>query len=146
MSHDVVNIPFIAQVKALILCYGGLDGVVFVRVFLCLLLPVVAMAEAPHAEHGFELKVAKLTSSSAKDKATVVSFSVPLVSPHKGRLHKINCRLDAMNWKESDKPIDTLSFVRFEGSKKKEKTHELTAPHDYYGKDLNVYCLAKPRL
>ena len=119
---------------------------VFVSVFICLLLPGLAMAEAPRAEHGFELKVAKLTSSSAKDKATVVSFSVPLVSPHKGRLHKINCRLDAMNWKESDKPIDTVSFVIFEGSKKKEKTHELSAPPEYYGKNLNVYCLALPRL
>ena len=119
---------------------------VFVRVFLCLLVPVVAMAEAPDAEQGFELKVAKLTSSSAKDKATVVRFSVPLVSPHKGRLHKINCRLDMMGWNMSDKPIDTLSFVIFEGSKKKEKTHELIAPPDYYGKNLNVYCLAKPRL
>ena len=119
---------------------------VLVRAFLCLLLPVSAMAEAPHAEHDFELKVAKLTSSSTKDRATVVSFSVLLESSHKGRLHKINCRLDEMNWKESDKPIDTLSFVRFEGSKKREETHELTAPPKYYGKDLNVYCMAKPRL
>ena len=119
---------------------------VFVRAFLCLLLPGLAMAEAPDAENDFELKVAKLTSSSTKDRATVVSFSVLLESPHKGRLHKINCRLDVMNWKESDKPIDTLSFVRFEGSKKREKAHELTAPPEYYGKNLNVYCLAKPRL
>ncbi len=119
---------------------------VFVRAFFCLLLPGLAMAEAPYAEHGFELKVEKLTSSTTKDRATVVSFSVLLESPHKGRLHKINCRLDVMNWKEPDKPIDTLSIVRFEGSKKREKRHELTAPPEYYGKNLNVYCLAKPRL
>ena len=119
---------------------------VFGRVFLCLLFPVVATAEAPYANHGFELKVAKLTSNSAKNRATVVNFFVPLVSPYKGRLHKINCRLDTAGWKTSDKPIDTLSFVIYEGSKKKEKTHELTAPPEYYGKDLNVYCSAKPRM
>ena len=45
-------------------------GVVFVRVFFILLVPVLAMAEAPDAEQGFELKVAKLTSTPAKDKAT----------------------------------------------------------------------------
>ena len=103
------------------------------------------MAEAPDAEQGFELKVAKLTSTPPRIRQQR-QFSVPLVSPHKGRLHKINCRLDVMGWHMSDKPIDTLSFVRFEGSKKKEKTHELAAPPNYYGKDLNVYCLAKPRL
>ena len=121
-------------------------GVVFVRVFLCLLFPVEAMAEGLHTEHGFELKVAKLNSNSAKDRATIVNFSVPLVSPYKGRLHKIKCRLDTAGWKTSDKPIDTLSFVLYEGSKKREKTHELTASPEYYGKDLNVFCSAKPRM
>ena len=121
-------------------------GVLFSRIFPILLVPVLAMAEAPDAEQGFELKVAKLTSTPAKDKATRVRFSVPLESPHKGRLHKINCRLDMMGWHMSDKPIDTVSFVIFEGSKKKEKTHELTAPPEFYGKNLNVYCLARPRL
>ena len=37
-------------------------------------MPVLAMAEAPDAEQGFELKVAKLTSTPAKDKATHVRF------------------------------------------------------------------------
>ena len=52
--------------------------VLFSRIFLILLVPVFAMAEAPDAEQGFELKVAKLTSTPAKDKATRVRFSVPL--------------------------------------------------------------------
>ena len=118
----------------------------FLRLLIFLAIPLFAMANTSGAEDGFELKVAKLTFSSAKGEATVVSFSVPLVSPHKGRLHKINCRLDLMNWKEADKPIHTLSFVRFEGSKKTDKMHELTAPPKYYGKNLNVFCLAHPRL
>ena len=103
------------------------------------------MADVPDAEQGFELKVTNLKSDFSADKGTTVKFSVPLVSQHKGRLHKINCRLDMMGWIKSDKPIDTLSFVIFEGSKK-QKTHELTAPPEYYGKILNVYCLAQPRL
>ena len=119
---------------------------VFVRLLIFLAIPLFVMAYRSGAEDGFELKVAKLTFSSAKGDATVVSFSVPLVSPHKGRLHKINCRLDLMNWKEADKPIQTLSFVRFEGSKKTDKMHELTAPPKYYRKNLNVFCLAHPRL
>lgn len=117
----------------------------FIRLLIFLIIPVLAMANTSGAEDGFELKVAELSFSSAKGKATVVIFSVPLVSQHKGRLHKINCRLDLMNWKEADKPIDTLSFVIFEGSKKKQ-TRKLSAPPEYYGKDLNVYCLALPRL
>ena len=121
-------------------------GVLFSRIFPILLVPVLASADAPDAERGFELKVAELTSTSAKDRATNVRFLVPLESPHKGRLHKINCRLDMIGWHMSDKPIDTLSFVIFEGSKNKKKTHELTAPPEYYGKNLNVYCLAWPRL
>ena len=119
---------------------------VFLRVLVFLAIPLFVMANTSSAGDGFELKVAKLTFSSAKGDATVVSFSVPLVSPYKGRLHKINCRLDLMNWKEADKPIHTLSFVRFEGSKKTDKIHELTAPAKYYGKNLNVFCLAHPRL
>ena len=119
---------------------------VFLRLLIFLAIPLFAMANTSGAQDGFELKVAKLTLSSAKGEATVVSFSVPLVSPHKGRLHKINCRLDPMNWKETDRPIQTLSFVRFEGSKKTDKIHELTAPPKYYGKNLNVFCSAHPRL
>ena len=103
------------------------------------------MADVPDAEQGFVLKVTNLKSDFSADKGTSVKFSVPLVSQHKGRLHKINCRLDMMGWTKSDKPIDTLSFVIFEGSKE-QKTHELTAPLEYYGKNLNVYCLAHPRL
>ena len=104
------------------------------------------MADVPDAEQGFELKVTNLKSGSSSDKVTTVKFSVPLVSPHKGRLHKINCRLDTVGWNTYDKPIDTLSFVIFEGSKKKEKTHALIAPPEYFRKRLNVYCLAHPRL
>ena len=131
----------------------------FLRVFLVLLLPIGACADNHKAiqsqsidqsinqsdDQSIELKVTKLSSSFSKDKTKIVRFSVPLESPHKGRLHKINCRLDMMGWIKSDKPIDTLSFVIFEGSKK-QKTHELTAPPEYYGKNLNVYCLAQPRL
>lgn len=129
---------------------------VFFRVFLVLLLPVGALADNHSAtqsqnidqrsNQSIELKITKLSSSFSKERTKIVRFSVPLESPHKGRLHKINCRLDIMGWNKSDKPIDTLSFVIFEGSKKKEKTHELTAPPEYYGKNLNVYCLAHPRL
>lgn len=104
------------------------------------------MADVPDAEQGFELKVTNLKSDVSADKVTTVKFSVPLVSPHKGRLHKINCRLDMAGWNTYDKPIDTLSFVIFEGSKKKEKTHALIAPPEYFRKRLNVYCLAHPRL
>lgn len=120
-------------------------GVLFSRIFPILLMPVLALADATDAELGFELKVAELISTSAKGKVTNVRFLVPLESPHKGRLHKINCRLDVIGWHMSDKPIDKLSFVIFEGSKNKENTYELTAPPEYYGKNLNVYCLARPR-
>ena len=118
----------------------------YLRLLIFFIISVFASASASGVEDSFELKVAELTFSSAKGDETVVSFSVPLVSPHKGRLHKINCRLDLMDWTEADDPINTLSFVRFEGSKKTDKKHELTASPKYFGKNLNVFCLAHPRL
>lgn len=114
---------------------------VFFRIFFILLLPVVAFADADT----IELKITDMETHVSKNGAATVRFLVPLVSPHKGRLHKIKCRLDTLPWNKVDKPVDDLSFVMFEGSKK-QKTYELTAPPQYAGKRLNVYCQAQPRV
>ena len=68
------------------------------------------MVTAASAEE-FELRVKDVTRDLLPDGDVGVSFAVPLESPHKGRLHKVACRLDRAKWRKSDTPIDTLSFV-----------------------------------
>ena len=102
------------------------------------------MVTAASAEE-FELRVKDVTRDLLPDGDVGVSFAVPLESPPKGRLHKVACRLDRAKWRKSDTPIDTLSFVIYEGNREPKK-YLLKAPRKLARTPLNVFCEARARL
>ena len=111
--------------------------------FLLTLLPCAATAE----EKVFlELKPINLQRIFKNDGSSVIRFSVRLESPHKGRLHKVTCRLDEDEFDIEDKPISTVSYAAYQHPNPKMRSFSFQIPSDRANETLNVFCQAATRL
>jgi hypothetical protein len=111
--------------------------------FLLTLLPYAATAE----ERGIlELKPIGLQRFFKNDRSSIISFYVRLESPHKGRLHKVTCRLDENEFNSEDKPISTVSYAAYQNPNPETRRFSFQVPPDRANETLNVFCQAVARL
>ena len=111
--------------------------------FLLTLLPYAATAE----ERGIlELKPIGLQRFFKNDRSSIISFYVRLESPHKGRLHKVTCRLDENEFNSEDKPISTVSYAAYQNPNPETRRFSFQVPPDRANETLNVFCQAAARL